>query len=106
MKYHVRLTLKAELDVANVLEWFREQSATAAGAKWLANLTDAIARLETMPERCAIARESADLDLEIREILIGRRHGTHRVLFRIERRTVHILRIWHAARDAITPSDI
>ncbi|HUY89850.1 MAG TPA: hypothetical protein VMV10_14035 [Pirellulales bacterium] len=38
MKYQVRLTLKAEQDITSILDWFHEQTAPAAGVKWLANL--------------------------------------------------------------------
>ncbi|MBL8820834.1 MAG: hypothetical protein JNL58_32770, partial [Planctomyces sp.] len=41
-KYHVHITEKAEADVASVLEWFRDQSAVAAGGKWFAQLMAAI----------------------------------------------------------------
>jgi hypothetical protein len=36
VKYHVRISYKAEQDVAGVLEWFRDQLATAAGGRWMA----------------------------------------------------------------------
>ncbi len=38
MKYHVQWTVKAEQDVEHVLQWFHEQSASTAGARWVAQL--------------------------------------------------------------------
>jgi plasmid stabilization system protein ParE len=105
-KYHVLLTDKAEADVADVLAWFRDQSAHAAGAKWFAQLMAVVDKLETLPERCAKAAEGADLGLDLREILVGKRRGVYRVIFEIEGRTVHILRVWHSARDALSADDV
>jgi len=105
-KYHVLLTDKAEADVAAVLAWFRNQSAVAAGAKWFAQLMAAIDKLEVLPERCAKATEGTDLGLDLREILVGKRRGVYRVIFQIEGRTVHILRVWHGARDALSRDDL
>ena len=106
MKYQVRLTEKAEQDVASALEWFREQAAMAAGAKWLAQLQAKIDTLETRPARCGLAAESQDLGLEIRELLFGKRRGRYRLLFQIRGRMVHILRIWHSARDSVARDDL
>lgn len=105
-KYQVQITAKAEADVASVLEWFRDQEAVTAGGKWFAQLMAVIDTLERMPERCRLADESAELGFDIREILVGKRRGVYRVLFKIEGRTVHIVRVWHSARDAWTAEDV
>ncbi len=105
-KYRVRITQRAEEDVATVLAWFRDQAAEKAGGKWFAQLMATIDTLETMPERCARAAEAVEIDLDIREILIGKRRSSYRVLFQIQGTTVHILRIWHSARDAVTRDDL
>jgi plasmid stabilization system protein ParE len=105
-KYHVRITEKAEQDVASVLAWFRNQATETAGGKWFAQLMAAIDTLERMPERCGMAAEATDIGLDIREILVGKRRGTYRVLYQIEGRTVHILRVWHAARDQASREDL
>jgi plasmid stabilization system protein ParE len=62
--------------------------------------------LETHPERASVAAESEDLGLEIRELLYGNRQGIYRILFRVEKHCVHILRVWHAARDQVSPEDL
>ena len=102
MKYRVRLTDKAERDVVDVLAWFREQSAVEAGGRWFAQLMAHIDKLETMPERCGLAAESEGLDREIRELHLGRRRATYRLLFEIRGQVVYILRVWHSARDAVS----
>lgn len=106
MKYRVRLTAKAETDVEAVLRWFHEQRATAAGERWFSRLMAKIDTLEAHPQRCAVAAESEDLGLEIRELLFGKRHGVYRILFQIVNRTVHILRVWHTARDRVSQEDL
>ncbi len=106
MKYRVRLTGKAEQDVSEVLGWFRDQSAIEAGVRWFARLMAQIDKLETMPKRCGLAAESEDLGLEIRELHLGRRRGTFRLLFQIRGQVVYILRVWHSARDAVSPDDL
>ena len=106
MKYRVRLAAKAEADVDGVLRWFHEQQATIAGGRWFARLMAKIDTLESHPDRCAVAVESEDLGVEIRELLFGRRHGVYRILFQIEGRTVQILRVWHGARDRVSPEDL
>jgi hypothetical protein len=65
-----------------------------------------IDKLETMPERCAKAAEAADIGMDLREILVGKRQNVYRVLFQIEGRIVHILRVWHSAKDAISRNDV
>ena len=78
----------------------------AAGGKWFAQLMAAVDMLETMPERRGLAAEAADIGIVIRELLIGKRQGTYRVLFQVRARTVYILRVWHHARDAVTRDDV
>ncbi len=92
--------------MAGVLAWFQEQHATAAGGKWFAQLLAAVATLEKMPERCPAAAEADDLGVDIRELLVGKRHGTYRILFSISGKTVYVLRVWHGARDQVTRDDL
>ncbi len=106
MKYQVRLTEKAERDVAEVLAWFRQQSAVEAGGKWLSRLMGLLEKLETMPQRCAIAAEAEEVGMEIRELHFGKRRGTYRLLFQIQGPVVYILRVWHSARDAVSRHDL
>lgn len=106
MRYRVRLTEKAEADVASILEWFRDQQALAAGGKWYAAVMKALDTLEMHPERCGLAAEAADMGQEIRELLIGKRRGVYRLLFIFSGKTVEILRVWHSARDSVTRDDL
>ena len=106
MKYRVRLTDKAEADVASVLEWFRDQQALAAGGKWYAALIQGLDTLEMHPERCGLAAEADELGHDVRELLIGKRRGVNRLLFIVSGKAVEILRVWHSARNAVTRDDL
>jgi plasmid stabilization system protein ParE len=106
VKYRVRLTAKAEQDIDSVLQWFAKQLAHAAGARWLEQLLLRIATLETQPQRCPMATEAAELGLEIRELIFGRRRGRYRLFFQIIGNMVFILRVWHGARDEPTLEDL
>ncbi len=106
MKFQVRISARAERDVDDVLRWFQRERATAAGARWFAQLLARIDTLEKQPVRCRSADEAADVGIELRELLFGRRRGMYRILFEIQGQVVHILRIRHAARDALIPDDL
>lgn len=100
--YQVVISARAERDAEQALRWFRDQQATAAGARWFAQLWKRIDTLETKPGRCRVAAESAELGIEVRELLVGRKRRTYRILFQIHGRVVRILRIRHSARDRLT----
>jgi len=106
MAYRVVLTDKAEADVESVLKWFCDQRATDAGRRWYAQLIAKLHTLENHPERCPLAAESEDVCQEIREPRLGKRRHKYRILFKISRRSVVILRVWHGARNSITRDDV
>lgn len=72
----------------------------------VADLWRAVDTLELQPERCSRAAEAEDVGRDIRELLLGKRRGTYRILFEVHGRNVYILRVWHSARDAFTASDL
>lgn len=106
MTYRVLLTDKAEADIDAVLRWFHEQRATDAGGRWLASLHAKLTTLESHPERCSLTEEVRHLDLEIRELLFGRKRFKYRLIFRVVGKTVQILRVWHSSRDAPTADSL
>jgi plasmid stabilization system protein ParE len=62
--------------------------------------------LEAHPDKCSLAAEAEELGIELRELLVGRRHGAYRILFVISAQTVNILHVRHGARDSVTRHDI
>lgn len=105
-RYQVQLTESAERDVDSVLAWFAEQKAREAGSTWVVQLLKKIASLESRPERCPLAEESVELDIQIREILFGRRQHKFRILFRIAGHQVFVIRIWRASRGTINSDSL
>lgn len=106
MSYRIHLTEKALADIEVVLHWLHEQGATAAGQRWFSSLWKTLDTLESDPERCSTAAEAEDIGRDIRELLFGKRRGVYRILFEVRGRTVHILRVWHSARETVSIDDL
>ena len=104
MPYDVRFTNRALADVDTSLAWLSSRSAPAA--RWRAGLLARVAALEQSPDRCPLADEAADLGLDLRELLYGRRRGVYRILFTIDGSVVHIHCVRHAAQDRLKPGDV
>lgn len=100
------MTDKAYADVDTTLLWFQQQSASVAGQHWVNLLWKALETLEIHPDRCPAAMEAEDLGVQIYELSFGKRRGQYRILFKISGKTVHILRVWHSARDQLTGDDL
>jgi plasmid stabilization system protein ParE len=106
MKYRVQLSARAEQDVDDVLAWLCQQGARSVARRWYEQLLTAVGTLQHEPRRCPLAPEAEDLALDLRERLFGRRQGVYRILFVVEKRTVHVLHIRHSARDMLGPDDL
>jgi plasmid stabilization system protein ParE len=68
------------------------------GERWFVALRGTIASLANLPSRCALAPESRDSPVEVRQSLYGRRPHVYRILFAIEGDVVQVLHIRHARR--------
>ena len=97
MKYRVLISEKAWDDIEQVYFWLAARSPEAA-ARWKDALFEVIDSLQQFPERCPHAPESRAFGTELRELTLGKRQGTYRIVFRIRRKAVHVLHVWHAAR--------
>lgn len=64
-------------------------------------MEDAIASLNTFPERCPLAPESGSFPFEVRQLLYGHKPHVYRILFTIDEQVVKILHIRHARRRPI-----
>ncbi len=82
------------------------KQAPAAPARWLTRFQNALQTLEHRPERCPLARENGKVDVEVRELLFGKRPYVFRVVFVIDDQTVRILRIRRAQRRFLTRSEL
>ena len=98
--FQVIVLPSAERDIGEAYEWLAGQDAAAA-IRWYNRLQEVIFSLDTFPDRCPLAPESGFLNLEIREILHGRRQHKYRVLFTVSEGEVHVLHVRHGARLAL-----
>lgn len=78
-KYKVLVTPEAEAGIVSAFEYINERSPENA-AKWLRGLYRKIHTLETVPERCSLARENEYFEGMLRQLLFK----SHRIIFRVE----------------------
>jgi plasmid stabilization system protein ParE len=105
MSFQVILRPRARADIAATVAWLAGTN-PAAAARWRTGLLRIIENLETDPNRYAVADKAADLSVDLRQLLYGRRRNVYRVLFTIEGQTVNVLRVRHAAQDRLSPGDV
>ncbi len=105
MAFAVNFTRRADRDVA-AAEAGVSRSGAAAVARWRARLLRAVENLEYDPHCYPEADEAADLGINLRMALLGRKPQMHRILFTIDGETVTVLRVRHAAQDRLTEDDL
>jgi plasmid stabilization system protein ParE len=93
-------------DIRAAVAWLRSRSSPSAAARWHAGILAAVRSLASQPGRSPQADEAADLGIDLRELLYGRRRGVYRILFTIDGPVVHVHRIRHAAQDRLKPGNI
>lgn len=93
MAFEVVYSLQAEQDLDTILDWLLEQGAGDAGLRWFRKLQDTVSTLKELPHRCPLARESAGMPFEMRQLLYGRKPHVYRVLFTTEGNTVYIVHV-------------
>ena len=109
MEFEVEVTPRAEADIAEAYAYIRRY-APAAADRWLLRLRKAIASLGSMPPRCPLAPEAERVGQKLYQLLVGRRSGIYRVIFRIrqspgEKLVVQVLAVRHGAREAMAAQD-
>src|SRR5437016_5978073 len=105
MKKHVILQPRALADLDAQYQYIAREN-TVAATRWFNRFVLAIESLADLPERCSIARESAEIGKEIRQLLYGRGHGVWRALFLIEDEAIRVLCIRHAAQKDISAEEL
>ncbi|CAN5357049.1 hypothetical protein BH10ACI3_BH10ACI3_05030 [soil metagenome] len=87
-KFEIRYNPAALKDIAESFEWGVRSWGPDAARKWFNDLEQTIeSRLSLMPERCPLAPENSQFDLEVRHLIQGR----YRILFTIKGDTVVII---------------
>jgi plasmid stabilization system protein ParE len=97
-KYEVIVTPEAEAGIVSAVAFIRQHSPENA-IKWVRGLYKKIQTLETMPERCPLARENEYFEEELRQLVFK----SHRIIFRIEKREhlVIVLHVRHGKQRTI-----
>ena len=82
MKCRIVIEPPARDNIDEAFRWIAERNPDAA-TKRFNGLEAAIQSLEDLPQRCPLAEESKVFDVEIRQMIYGKRAGAHRILFTI-----------------------
>jgi plasmid stabilization system protein ParE len=104
MSFTVKITKTAYTEIARAHQWLLDRSEPAA-ARWQASLLKAIDKLADNPDRYPLAPESEWYPGPLRQMLIGKRRATYRILFERAADTVFILRVRHSAQELIRPQN-
>ncbi|HET9711041.1 MAG TPA: type II toxin-antitoxin system RelE/ParE family toxin [Pyrinomonadaceae bacterium] len=89
-KYKVVLHPDAAADIESAFQWGCRTWGEENARVWIRELRKVIRnRLTSMPLSCPRAPESEELDVTVRQLIVGR----YRLLFIVEKRTVEILHV-------------
>jgi len=106
MGFRIRATPLALSDIDESVQYYIREGSPDVAAKWLDGIVSTVLSLREMPKRCPLASESEDLEFEVRQIL----YKSHRVVFHVagsgDGGEVHVLRVYHQARRALTLADL
>lgn len=100
MKFQVRLTRNAKLEIESAYLWLKNVNPAYAD-QWFRELMDTIASLQDKPRRCAKARENDDFPEEIRQLMYGKSRNKYRIIFTIIEDMVYILYVRHTSQSSI-----
>ena len=106
MSRHVILQPRAWRDISEICDYLGQHYTSASVEAWYEGCIDAINSLARQPERCQVARESAKLGVELRQMLYRRYRSVYRILFVIRNEDVRVVCVRHSARDHLTPRDL
>ncbi len=99
MKYRIIISPNAQQEIREAFA-FISRGAPLNAARWLQGIHQRIASLETMPDRCELAREAEFIEgVVVRQIIFK----SHRIIFFIDEpsTSVHVVTVRHAARRAV-----
>ena len=89
-KYKVILHPDAETDINSSFEWGSRAWGREDAKAWVRQIRQTIKnRLTSMPLGCPLAPENEELDIPVRQLIVGR----YRILFIVEKGTVTILHL-------------
>ena len=108
--FNVVITRRAELDMQNAVNWWRDNRSPEQAEHWYTGILLAMESLSRMPQRCRVIKNSQQLGREVRQLLYGVRSTiTHRVYFEIDGGQVIVYRVLSTSQslpkkpDDLTP---
>jgi plasmid stabilization system protein ParE len=95
MRYSVIFRPEAREEALAAADYIALSGSPEGALRWYEGLEAAIRSLESMPARCVYARErEAFPGIELRQLM----YESHRLIFVIRDREVHVLHVRHAAQ--------
>jgi plasmid stabilization system protein ParE len=92
MRFDVIITPSAKADIFETRTWLLENYPYVAD-KWLWQISQCAASLAKFPTRCPISDENPAFDVEVRQLLCGKKPHIYRILFSIYSEKVYVLRV-------------
>ncbi len=96
-KYRITFALSAVQDLEAIRTWYADQQIPEVGERLLAEIFSAVQRLEDFPRSGRVVPEFGIANL--REIV----HPPFRIVYRIDKGSVRIVRVWRSERALKMP---
>jgi plasmid stabilization system protein ParE len=105
--YRVTILPRAKLQLVEQCCWWSEHRSAEQAFRWLDGFEAALGSLADSPDRYAVARESDQFDIAIRELHFGLgSRPTHRAVFGIRGDEVIVYAVRHLAQRDLGPDDL
>ncbi len=101
MTFPVIITPSGKADIFETRTWLLDNHSENADG-WLWNICECVTSLRNFPERCPISDESAAFDVEVRQLLCGKKPHVYRILFSIHQEKVFVLRVRSTRQAKLT----
>lgn len=105
MSYELVIGRLARYDLETAYRWSIARAPVAA-TRWFDRFQTALEKLQHRPERCPRAREHSKCDVDLRELLFGKKPYVFRVIFVIEPDKVRVLRVRRAQRRSLMKAEL
>jgi len=100
------LTDQAHQDIDSICDWWSKNRSARQADHWYQELVAAVDTLQLQPDRFALAVESVQLPMNLRQVNFGSgKKQTHRIVYTVRPDMILILRVRHLAQDELTADD-
>jgi toxin ParE1/3/4 len=96
-KYRITFAVSAVQDLEAIRMWYTDQQVPEVGERLLGDILSAVERLVDFPESGRIVPEFGIVHL--REII----HPPFRIVYRLDKRSIRVVRIWRSERALKMP---